>query len=288
MEYTCGDRWFLLRAARFTHEGAVHAVVAHADVTDLVLTKRDLAETADRLLHLQDTERRRIGAELHDSTTQHLTAAGLGLARAHLLAGQHPDLAATLGSVGSSIEEAQREIRTLSFLLYPPGLERDGLSLTLRDFVHGFARRAELVARVRIDPAVDAADGNVRRATLRVMQEALANVRRHAQATRIAVDVRVDHGALRLRVSDNGVGLPKTSASGSRHMLGVGIPGMQARVRQLGGVLSVASGRRGSGTTVRALMPLSSSTDGAAPQPLDGFPEPTSGFAPMADREPPR
>jgi signal transduction histidine kinase len=268
-QYACGQRWFLLRAARFRHEGAVHVVVAHEDVTDFVHTKRDLAETADRFLHLQDEERQRIGAELHDSTTQHLTAAGLGLARAHVLASEHPDIEAALGSVGSNIDEAQREIRTLSFLLYPPDLERDGLSLTLRDFIHGFARRAGLTARVHIDPAVDAADGPVRRATLRVVQEALANIRRHAQATRIAVDVRAKSDILHLRVADNGIGLPKTPDADSRPQLGVGIPGMQARVQQLGGELSVARGRRGTGTTVRALMPLVSSSDGASSQPLD-------------------
>lgn len=285
-QYTCGHRWFLLRAARFMHAGAVHVVVAHEDVTDLILTKRDLAETADRLLHLQDEERQRIGAELHDSTTQHLTAAGLGLARAHVLASEHPDIEAALGSVGTSIDEAQREIRTLSFLLYPPNLERDGLSLTLRDFVHGFARRAGLMARVHIDPAIDPADANVCWATLRVTQEALANVRRHAQASRIVVDVRTEGDMLRLRISDDGIGLSTNSSPASRPKLGVGIPGMQARVRQLGGELSVTGGRRG--VTVHAAMPLVFTADGAALKPSEARPEPNSGFTSMAGREPSR
>lgn len=283
-QYACGRRWFLLRAARFTHEGAVHIVVAHEDVTDLVVTKRDLAETADRLLHLQDEERQRIGVELHDSTTQHLTAAGLGLARAHALASEHPDIEAALGSVGTSIDEAQQEIRTLSFLLYPPDLERDGLALTLRDFVNGFARRAGLTARVRIDPAIDAADANVCWATLRVTQEALANIRRHAQATRISVEARTDTGMLRLRISDDGIGLPKNLSSATRPELGVGIHGMQARVRHLGGELSVAGGRKGA--TVRAAMPLVSPAGGAASEPADARPEPPSGFTPMAGQDP--
>jgi signal transduction histidine kinase len=285
-QYACGRRWFLLRAARFTHEGSVHVVVAHEDVTDFILTKRDLAETADRLLHLQDEERQRIGVELHDSTTQHLTAAGLGLARIHALASEHPAIEAALGSVGTSIDEAQREIRTLSFLLYPPGLERDGLALTLRDFVHGFARRVGLVARVKIDPAIDAADANVCRATLRVTQEALANIRRHSQATRISVDVRTEGNMLRLRISDNGIGLPKVKSANARPKLGVGIPGMQARVQQLGGTLSVKSGRKG--VTVVATMPLAPLPDGTALQTSEGNSEVNSGFAPMAGQEPPR
>jgi len=268
-QYACGHRWFLLRAARFRHEGEVRVVVAHEDITDLVLMRRDLAETSDRLLHLQDEERQRIGAELHDSTTQHLTAAGLGLARAHVLASEHSDIIAALGSVGASIDEAQREIRTLSFLLFPPSLERDGLALTLRDFIHGFAHRAGLTARVRIDPAIDAADAHVSWATLRVTQEALTNVRRHAQATRISVEIRVDGDMLRLRISDNGIGLPDEKAAQPK--LGVGIPGMQARVQQLGGELSVTSGRRG--VTVRAAIPLIPEANVAGPQPSEAQPE---------------
>ncbi|RDI57221.1 ATP-binding protein [Microvirga subterranea] len=280
MEYTCGERWFLLRAARFTHEGAIHAVVAHEDVTDVIVARNEVRTLSGDLLHLQDEERQRIGAELHDSTTQHLTAAGLGLARIHVLASEHPDIEAALGSVGTSIDEAQKEIRTLSFLLFPPSLERDGLALTLRDFIHGFARRAGLTARVRIDPAIDIADANVSWAALRVTQEALANIRRHAQATRISVDIRTEDGSLRLRISDNGIGLPGKKSTDARPKLGVGIPGMEARVRQLGGELSVTSGRRG--VTVRAALPLVSATNGAAAQPLETGPEPKSGFAPMA------
>jgi signal transduction histidine kinase len=120
------------------------------------------------------------------------------------------------------------------------------------------------------------------------MQEALANIRRHAQATRLSVDVRVMGDALHLRVSDNGVGLPKTSDADSRPQLGVGIPGMQARVRQLGGELAVAGSRRGTGTTVRATMPLIAPTDGAAPPSSDTLSEANSGFAPMAGQGPSR
>ena len=189
-------------------------VVAHEDITDVIAARNEVRTLSGDLLHLQDEERQRIGVELHDSTTQHLTAAGLGLARIHVLASEHPDIEAALGSVGTSIDEAQREIRTLSFLLYPPNLERDGLALTLRDFVHGFARRAGLTARVRIDPAIDAADANVSWATLRVTQEALANIRRHARATRISVEVRTEGDMLHLRISDDGIGLPKQEVGG--------------------------------------------------------------------------
>jgi PAS domain S-box-containing protein len=253
MPYMCGSRRFLLRANRFEHEGAVHAVLAHEDVTELASVRRELDATAERLLRSQEEERRRIGAELHDSTTQHLAAAGLSLAQVQELVSDEPALAAAVGRGMASLAEAQREIRAFSYLLFPPSLDRDGLASTLRHFVQGFARRAGLNLVCKVDDAADGADPPVQRAVLRVVQEALTNVHRHAQATRVSVRIQVDWPSLKLRVSDNGVGLPVTTDDALPE-LGVGIPSMRSRVRQFGGDVSLTSGQRG--TTVLASIPL--------------------------------
>jgi PAS domain S-box-containing protein len=253
MPYLCGSRSFLLRANRFEHEGAVHAVVAHEDVTELASMRQERDATAERLLRLQEEERRRIGAELHDSTTQHLAAAGLSLAQVQQLVPDNPVLAIAIERGMASLTEAQREIRTFSYLLFPPSLDQDGLASTLRHFVEGFARRSGLTLTCRIDEAADGLAPPVQRAILRVVQEALTNVHRHAQATRASVTIQVDGPTLKLRIADNGVGLPVTKNANIPD-LGVGIPGMRSRVRQFGGDLSLTSGRRG--TMVRASIPL--------------------------------
>jgi PAS domain S-box-containing protein len=253
MPYACGSRKFLLRANRFEHEGAVHAVVAHEDVTELASVRRELDATAERLLGLQEEERRRIGAELHDSTTQHLAAAGLGLAQIQLLMPDDPDLAAVLERTAASLTEAQREIRAFSYLLFPPSLDRDGLASTLRHFIQGFARRAGLNLVCKVDNAADGAAPPVQRAVLRVVQEALTNVHRHARATQVSVTIQVDGPNLKLKITDNGVGLPVTKDEAVPE-LGVGIPGMRSRVRQFGGDVSLTGSRRG--TTVLASIPL--------------------------------
>lgn len=253
MPYICGSRRFLLRANRFEHEGAVYAVVAHEDVTELDSVRRELDATAERLLSLQEEERRRIGAELHDSTTQHLAAAGLALAQVQRLVPDDPALAGAVERGMASLTEAQREIRAFSYLLFPPSLDQDGLGSTLRHFVQGFARRTGLEVACKIDEAADGAAPPVCRAVLRVVQEALTNVHRHAQATQASVTIRVDGPSLKLWITDNGLGLPKTRDD-ILPELGVGIPGMRSRVRQFGGDLSLTSGRRG--TMVQASIPL--------------------------------
>jgi PAS domain S-box-containing protein len=262
MPYLCGSRRFLLRANRFEHEGAVHAVVAHEDVTELASVRQELDATAERLLISQEEERRRIGAELHDSTTQHLAAAGLSFAQVQELVSDEPALAAAVGRGMASLAEAQREIRAFSYLLFPPSLDRDGLASTLRHFVQGFARRAALNLVCKVDDAIDGAVPPVQRAVLRVVQEALTNVHRHSRATRVSVTIQVDGPNLKLRISDNGVGLPATTDDALPE-LGVGIPGMRNRVRQFGGDLSLTSGRRG--TTVLAAIPLHPAIEGDPP-----------------------
>ncbi len=259
MPYLCGSRRFLLRAKRFEHEGATHAVVAHEDVTELASIRRELDATAERLLGLQEEERRRIGAELHDSTTQHLAAAGLGLAQIQMLVLNDPNLTAVLDRTTVALTEAQREIRAFSYLLFPQSLDRDGLASTLRHFVQGFARRTGLKLACRIDDAADGAAPPVQRTVLRVFQEALTNVHRHAKATRVSVRIQVDGPNLKLRVTDNGIGLAPAD-NDTLPELGVGIPGMRNRVRQFGGDLSLTGSQRG--TTVLASIPLHPAIEG--------------------------
>jgi PAS domain S-box-containing protein len=261
MPYIWGNRRFLLRANRFEHEGAVHAVLAHEDVTELASVRRELDATAERLLKLQEEERRRIGAELHDSTTQHLTAAGLSLAQVQQLVPDEPALATAIERGMASLTEAQREIRAFSYLLFPPSLGRDGLASTLRHFILGFARRAGLNLVCKVDDAADGAAPPVQRAILRVVQEALTNVHRHSRATRASVTVQVDGPNLKLRITDNGIGLPVIKDDALPE-LGVGIPSMRSRVRQCGGDMSLTGSGRG--TTVLVSIPLHPTPEGGA------------------------
>lgn len=265
LSYRCGDRFFQMTAAWFTHEGAAHVVVAHEDVTELASARRDVRDIAGRLLSLQEDERQRIAADLHDSTAQHIVAAGLGLMGVQAAAGDPKDVERAVAKVRSSLDEAHREIRTLSYLLFPPDLRANGLAASLRRFVEGFSERTALKGIARVTGEVDRIQPELQRAILRVVQEALVNVHRHAAASRVSVSLRRDAAGLHLRVGDDGRGMPgsRTKVAAQPASLGVGIPGMEARMRQFGGTMTIASGARG--TTIRAFIPLHG--DPATPYP---------------------
>jgi two-component system, NarL family, sensor kinase len=226
----------------------------HALASSVTAARQELGELSEHLLVLQEEERRRIARELHDSTAQHLVAGTLGLMQIAAVADGNPAVLKACAEVEASLDKGLRELRIFTYLLHPPNLEREGLSATLREFVDGFCRRTGLAAAVRVSGSVDYLPFDLQRTLLRVVQEALANVQRHAMASRVSLVLRQRAGRVLLRVSDNGKGIADATAGGEPQRFGVGIRGMRARLKQFGGELRIKT--KSSGTTLVAVVPL--------------------------------
>jgi len=210
----------------------------------------------ERLLALQDEERRRIANELHDSTAQHLVAISLNLMRLRADAAVKAETFDILDEIDASLEEAIKELSAFTYLLHPPDLQPEGLSATLGRYVEGFGRRTGLKITVKSCRSVDRLSLPLQQTLLRIVQEALTNVYRHASATCVSVHFRCVGKRLRLVISDDGKGTEETTGrqNAKQFRLGVGIPGMIARMRQVGGNLDIRSGPHG--TAVHATMPV--------------------------------
>jgi PAS domain S-box-containing protein len=211
----------------------------------------------ERLLALQEEERRRIANELHDSTAQHLIAIGLNLMRIRAnAAGEGKKTLDILDEIDGSLDKATKELRAFTYLLYPPDLQSEGLSATLERYVEGFGTRTGLKITVKSCPTVELLSLSLQQALLRIVQEALTNVYRHASATCVSVNFRLVGEKLDLVISDDGQGAEEASGhQGDKSVrVGVGIPGMTARIQQFGGDLRVVSGP--DGTTVHATVPV--------------------------------
>jgi two-component system, NarL family, sensor kinase len=214
-----------------------------------------VSELSGQLLALQEEERQRIARELHDSTAQHLVAANLGLSSLEGTVVATPASRSAFAEIERLLAEALRELRIFTYLLHPPNLENDGLQTTLRDFAEGFAGRTGLVARIQIPEEVDDLPSELQRAILRVVQEALTNVHRHASASHVSVDARIMSGHLTVRIRDNGHGMAAPLRLDGPIRFGVGIAGMRARLEQFGGGLRIRTSR--GGTVVVARVPVS-------------------------------
>jgi PAS domain S-box-containing protein len=211
----------------------------------------------ERLLALQVEERRRIASELHDSTAQHLAAVGLNLMRIRAGASEEGKTLDILGETEGSLEEATKGLRAFTYLLRPPDLQSEGLSAALERYVEGFGRRTGLKITVQSSRRVDQLSLPLQLTLLRIVQEALTNVHRHASATCVSVKCRRVGKRLILLISDDGQAAEKSAGhqSGTPIEVGVGIPEMIARMQQLGGNLQIDSGPNG--TSVRATVPVS-------------------------------
>jgi PAS domain S-box-containing protein len=250
------DRWYQISVARFRIGEASRVVVTHEDISAIHAAQDTIKDLSQGLIDLQEKERQRIAIELHDSTAQQLTAIGLYLMLVRKSAASDVETQRAFDEIERLVEETQRELRTFSYLLHPPYLLRDGLKATIIHFVEGYGRRTGLHTSTQIGGEVDGFAPDVQRALLRIIQEALANVHRHASATEVIVRMKKTAKTLLFNVSDNGKGMTgfKEGRMSNVRELGLGLPGMHARISQLGGVLRIASGTQG--TTVFGKVPL--------------------------------
>jgi PAS domain S-box-containing protein len=227
------------------------------DITQRKRVEQDLHELSGRVLQSQDEERRRIARELHDGTAQNIAAIALILRRlSGLPEARAEEIQKPLEDSLAMVEQCLSEMRTLSYLLHPPLLDEIGLAPALRWYVNGFTRRSSIEVGLHISEEVGRLPSDIETALFRVVQESLGNVHRHSGSKTAAIKLRSARGEVVLTISDNGAGIATTSAGASGEeirALGVGIAGMSARLRQLGGKLEVRSSHRG--TTVRAIVP---------------------------------
>jgi signal transduction histidine kinase len=205
-------------------------------------------QAAERLLTVQEDERRRIAGELHDGVGQVLTALTLTLdasatARDPEAAGDHLRRARALGGT------ALAETRGLAHRLRPARLEERGLVPALRDLAGQSGFPVRVIADAgSSDPAVLGPTAMVE--VYRVIQEALANAARHSGAARADVQVARNGDHLTIQVSDQGRGfVPNTD-----ERPGIGLAGMEERAQLIGGLLTIAS-RPGRGTRITLVVP---------------------------------
>jgi two-component system, NarL family, sensor kinase len=200
-------------------------------------------------LQAQDEERLRMGRELHDSTGQLLLTLSLNLALLRQSSGDERTMA-IIEDIDENVSQIEREIRAFSFLHYPSNLAEKGLIASLDTMTRSLALRTSL--RIQFDATVDRPIEKSSAITmLRVAQEALSNVYRHARASYIRMVLSEDSRGLVLSVLDDGVGISPdyTTSSGN----GVGIRGMAHRVEHLGGCLQIRRLRKG--TKLVAIIP---------------------------------
>jgi signal transduction histidine kinase len=214
-----------------------------------------LRSLSARLLRVQEEERRRLSRELHDSTGQTLTALKIEVAKLKSNLNNKRTASEAINQINAMADQALQEIRTASYLLYPPLLDESGFSSAAQWYVEGFTKRSNIQVRLYLLPTIRL-PRPAETALFRVLQECLTNVYRHSASQLVDVRLQVDADIITLEVRDYGKGISSDRLEQFRRTggVGVGLAGMRERIEDLCGRLEIFSDR--TGTLVRASLPM--------------------------------
>jgi signal transduction histidine kinase len=212
----------------------------------------ELRRLSQQLVRTQEEERRALSRELHDQVGQMLTALRVEMGNIERLrSGSDDAFRKHLRGVKQLAEESLRTVRDMAMGLRPSMLDDLGLGPALEWQAREYSRRHGVPVNVRLEGAIDTLPDGHRTCVFRVVQEALTNVARHAAASEIRVAVHCARDRAFLTVQDNGAGFDIVTSHGK----GLGLLGIQERVRGLGGTVTWTS-QPNRGTMLSAEIPV--------------------------------
>jgi signal transduction histidine kinase len=222
--------------------------------------QRKLRELSVQLRTAQEVERKHLSRELHDEVGQMLTGLRMELAAlARLNWSADPEISTRITHSKTTVEQTLKLVRNIAMLMRPSMLDDLGLSPAISWQAKEFSRATGVPVETAIDPGLDGLPEQYRTCIYRIVQEALTNCARHASATRIDVTLERHDGSLALRIRDDGAGFDRSDGA----KRGLGLVGMEERIRELGGRITVRSAP-GAGTEIAVALPAPKETEVSA------------------------
>jgi signal transduction histidine kinase len=213
------------------------------------------AELFRKVVAAQESERQRIARDLHDATGQSLTAIGMGLrGLADELAARNKGPREKLGQLQYLASDSLKELQRIISDLRPAHLDDLGLSATLRWYANRLHEIAQLNVQVDISGDEHPLEESVKIAIFRIIQEALNNIIKHSQSSRVNILLEYREEDAHILVRDNGAGFDLDAVKTRIGRVSLGLAGMQERAMLLGGTVEIHS-RPNYGTEVEAFIP---------------------------------
>jgi signal transduction histidine kinase len=225
---------------------------------ELVNSRTELQQLSARLVDAQETERRAISRELHDEVGQALGLLLMDAGRLSTQLGPSDEKGQEIvRSIKTVAERTVQTVRSMALLLRPSMLDDLGLVPAVEWYAREMSRRGETEVEVRAENISDDLSDPLKLCVYRMVQEALNNANRHAHAKNVSVDLKQSAKSISVKIEDDGSGFdPKRTR-------GMGLLGMEERVKRLGGSLNIES-RPGTRTIIRAELPIDVTTNAGA------------------------
>jgi signal transduction histidine kinase len=222
--------------------------------------EQDLATVLRDTVDRQEAERKRVALELHDSLGQHVAVLHFGLDRLRADCEGEPATHGRIDGLKSTATALSHEISRIATELRPLGIDELGLANAIRSHARAIDERTGLRFDLHLPNLPVVLPPSLEDTLFRAMQEAVSNVVRHADATRVSIVLELDEGTVRLIVEDNGKGFEWPVSSDNNGRRPLGLLGMRERVALAGGEVVVET-RAGGGTTIFITIPLSEIDD---------------------------
>jgi len=238
-----------------SYMGVIRDITDHNRVeSELKDSRTQLRNLATHLLSAREEERRKVAREIHDELGQVLTALKMDLKWLEKRLVPSPgQLQEKIGGMIGLTDQTIRRVQKISAELRPRMLDDLGLDAAVDWLSRDFSRRTGIACTVTEDLGKLRIGEGIATALYRIVQEALTNIARHAQASRVAVDMRAARGRVEVSVQDDGIGISEEQAA-DPHSLG--LIGIRERVLAFGGETTI-TGEKGKGTCIRVAVPLS-------------------------------
>ncbi len=255
-----GYKWIMARGKSVETDSSgkpIRVVGTHVDITDLKEAEKQIQALSLEILTAQECERQKIARELHDNIAQNLSS--LKIATQTLFDGETVvplEVKGKISDITMLLHECIKEVRTMSYDLRPPELDQLSMVKTVLKFCDDFSKREA----IKIDVKAAGIDENLMDAEMeiniyRIIQEALNNIKRHAEATRVIIRLISSFPDIVIRIEDNGKGFDvkvrKASAIEEKRM---GLVNLNERVRLLNGEISLQS-QKNKGTKIYITIP---------------------------------
>jgi PAS domain S-box-containing protein len=229
--------------AHVPDHGGVATQLVMRDITErkratdeLLRSREELRRLSAGLTSAREAERRAVSRELHDELGQRLSAIKMGLSLALTQAASEPALDAQLRELAREVDATVGSVRRIASDLRPTMLDDLGLDAAIEWLAADWSRRTGIGIELDCEPVDAALSDAAKTSVYRIVQEALTNIVRHAQASRVWIAMHREGANLELRVADNGTGLaPGAVDKHDSH----GLMGIRERARLLGGVASI-------------------------------------------------
>jgi signal transduction histidine kinase len=219
--------------------------------------EENLRNLSNKILHVQEEERKRISRELHDEISQAMTAVSINIGALKINgAGNHENFSRKIMDAQALLQRTMETVHRFGRELRPAMLDELGLLPALRCYLRDFANRTALRVSFRGNPIAEKLGPDQKIVLFRVVQESLTNVAKHARASQVRIVICKRKKNVCLEVADNGKSFKENPLNSAKVKMRLGLLGMQERLRLVNGRFTIKP-YPGQGTTVSVEIPLS-------------------------------